>query len=65
MVPDALPVARTLNANDIVVDYRPEVGIRVAPHVYSTMEEVEATMAAIGEIVRTRAYAPPTDSVVT
>ena len=65
LVPDALPVARTLNANDIVVDYRPEVGIRVAPHAYNTIEEVEATMAAISEIVRTRAYAPPTDSVVT
>jgi kynureninase len=64
-VPDALAVARTLNARDIVVDYRPEVGIRVAPHVYSTLEEVESTMAAMAEIVRTRRNAPPTNSVVT
>ncbi len=64
-VPDALAVARTLNARDIVVDYRPEVGIRVAPHVYSTLAEVETTLGAIAEIVRTKAYSHPTDSVVT
>jgi kynureninase len=64
-VPDALAVARTLNARDIVVDYRPEVGIRIAPHVYNTPGEVENAMAAIDEIVRTKAFAPPTRSVVT
>ena len=64
-VPDARDVARTLNSRDIVVDYRPEVGIRLAPHVYNTLEEVETAMAAIDEIVRTKAYAPATASVVT
>jgi kynureninase len=64
-VPDPLAVARTLNASDIVVDYRPEVGIRIAPHVYNTVGEVETAMSALAEIVRTRRYAPPTDSVVT
>jgi kynureninase len=64
-VPDALAVARTLNARDIVVDYRPDVGIRVAPHVYNTADEVEKAMATIDEIVRTKRYSPPTDSIVT
>ena len=41
-VPDALAVARTLNARDFVVDYRPGAGIRVSPHVYNTAEEVDA-----------------------
>ena len=48
-------VARTLNAHDIVVDYRPGVGIRVAPHVYNTVGEVEAALGAMAEIVRTKA----------
>ena len=55
-VPDALDVARTLNANDVVVDYRPGVGIRVAPHVYSIAEDIERTVAAMADIVRTRRY---------
>ncbi len=65
-VPDARAVARTLNAHDIVVDYRPGVGIRLAPHVYNTAGEVAAAMAAMAEIVRTRNYVPEViPSVVT
>ena len=55
-VADALAVARTLNAHDVVVDYRPEVGIRVAPHVYNTVEEVDRAVDAMADIVRTRKY---------
>lgn len=57
-VPEGLAVARTLNAHDIVVDYRAGVGIRVAPHAYNTPDEVDAAMAALAEIVRTRDYVP-------
>ena len=65
-VPDGRDVARTLNANDIVVDFRPGVGIRLAPHVYNTAGEVEAAMTAMAEIVRTRDYVPDRNtSVVT
>ncbi len=63
-VPDARAVARTLNAHDIVVDYRPGVGIRLAPHVYNTTEEVEQAMTAMAEIVRTKDYVPETTPTV-
>ena len=63
-VPDGLAVARTLNAHDIVVDYRPGVGIRIAPHVYNTAGEVEAAMTAMAEIVRTKDYVPETTPTV-
>jgi kynureninase len=63
-VPDALEVARTLNARDIVVDYRPGVGIRLAPHVYNTPEEIDRTIDAIAEIVRTKDYAAVTRPTV-
>jgi kynureninase len=55
-VPDALLVSRTLKARDFVVDYRPPVGVRISPHFYNTMDEVERVMAEIASIVATRNY---------
>ena len=43
-----------LDARGIVVDHRPGAGIRVAPHFYSTEEEVDYTVAELGKILRTR-----------
>jgi kynureninase len=57
-VPDAALVARTLNARDFVVDHRPGVGIRLSPHFYNTMDEIDAMMREIDRIVRTRDFAP-------
>jgi kynureninase len=50
-VPHAYEVAQTLLARDILVDYRPEAGIRVAPHFYTTDDELESAVAAIDEIL--------------
>jgi kynureninase len=50
-VPHAREVARALLARDIIVDYRPGAGIRVAPHFYTRDEEVESAVAAIDEIL--------------
>ncbi len=55
-VPDALLVARTLNARDYVVDYRAGVGIRVSPHFYNTEAEIDQLITELARIVRTRAY---------
>src|SRR5690606_8933949 len=55
-VPEALAVARTLLARDIVIDYRPGAGIRVAPHFYTTDAEVETVVEAIDEILATGAW---------
>src|SRR5262245_9423796 len=64
---DALPVSRALKARDFVVDYRPGVGIRVSPHFYNTMEEIDQLMAEMASIVRRKAYdtGTPATSVVT
>jgi kynureninase len=56
-VPEALLVARTLNARDFVVDYRPGVGIRLSPHFYNTTDEVRAVVDEIAKIVERRDYA--------
>jgi kynureninase len=58
-VPDALEVSRTLKARDFVVDYRPPVGVRISPHFYNTMEEIERIMAEMASIVAKRDYATP------
>jgi kynureninase len=50
-VPHAYEVAQTLLARDILIDYRPEAGIRIAPHFYNTDDEVESALAAMDEIL--------------
>lgn len=52
-VPHAAEVARALIARDIVVDYRPGAGIRVAPHFYTTDDELAACIEAIDDILTT------------
>src|SRR5216684_1642511 len=55
-VPDARLVSRTLKARDFIVDYRPPVGVRISPHFYNTMEEVDRLMGEIASIVATKDY---------
>ena len=56
-VPDAPLVSRTLKARDFMVDYRPPVGIRISPHFYNTMDEIDRVMAEIASIAATKDYA--------
>ena len=56
-VPDALLVSRTLKAHNFIVDYRPPVGVRISPHFYNTMDEIDRVMAEMASIVATRDYA--------
>jgi len=50
-VPHAYEVSQALLARDVLVDYRPDAGIRVAPHFYTRDEEVDAALGAIDEIL--------------
>ncbi len=50
-VPHGYEVSQALLARDILVDYRPGAGIRLAPHFYTDDAELEAAVAAIDEIV--------------
>ena len=49
--PHDLEVSQALLARDIMIDYRPKAGIRIAPHFYNTEAEVRAALLAIGEIL--------------
>ena len=50
-VPHAREVAQALLARDVIVDYRPGAGIRVAPHFYTKDSEVDDVVGAIDEIL--------------
>jgi kynureninase len=49
-------VHRALDAHGIVCDYRPDAGIRLGPHFFTSDDELVATVEAITEIVETGAY---------
>ena len=55
-VPHGREVAQALLARDVIVDYRPGAGIRVAPHFYTTDAEVESVVGTIDEILATEAW---------
>lgn len=48
-VPNGKEVTQELGRREILVDYRPQAGIRIAPHFYTTDEEVEHTVRQIRE----------------
>ncbi|MBX3132081.1 MAG: aminotransferase class V-fold PLP-dependent enzyme [Gemmatimonadaceae bacterium] len=52
-VPHGAEVAQALLARDVVIDYRPGAGIRVAPHFYSSDDEVERVVGEIDDILAT------------
>ena len=52
-VPHAQEVSRDLLSRDILVDYRPNAGIRIAPHFYTSDDELVAAVDAIAESLDT------------
>ncbi len=56
-VPHGAEVTRELLRRDFLVDYRPGAGIRIAPHFYSTDEELDLTIREIRKIVDAREWA--------
>ena len=50
-VPHAYGVAQALLADGVIVDYRPNAGIRVAPHFYTSDDELEYAVSLIDDIL--------------
>jgi kynureninase len=50
-VPDAKTVANELIRRDVIIDYRPGAGIRMAPHFYNTEAEIDYAMKTLQELV--------------
>ena len=49
-VPNGQAVCDELIRRDVIVDYRPGAGIRIAPHFYNTEQEIDAAMATLCEL---------------
>ena len=54
--PHSAEVSRELLARDILVDWRPQAGIRLSPHFYNREDECDFALEQIEEILRTRAW---------
>jgi len=54
-VPGGEAVANELLRRNVIVDYRPGAGIRMAPHFYNTEEEVDGAMHTLVDVVAERA----------
>lgn len=50
-VPDAAAVCAALLASDVLLDHRPGVGLRLAPHFYTRDEELELVVRRVREAV--------------
>ena len=55
-VPHSYGVAQALLAENVIVDYRPNAGIRIAPHFYTSDDELERAVSMIDEILRTESW---------
>ena len=55
-VPDFPAVHRELTEREILCDFRPDAGIRLGPHFYTSDDELRFVIDQIGEIVETGAY---------
>jgi kynureninase len=53
-MPDAAEVCRELLQRDILVDYRPQAGVRMSPHFYTADDELQTAIAGVDEILRER-----------
>ncbi len=54
--PHSAEVCRELLARDILVDWRPNAGIRLSPHFYNREEECDSALEQMDQILRTRAW---------
>jgi kynureninase len=53
-MPNSKEVCEQLLKRDILVDWRPNAGVRFSPHFYNTDQELETGIAAVEEILHTR-----------
>ncbi len=55
-VPHAYGVAQALLKSGVIVDYRPNAGVRLGPHFYTADAELERAVDLIGDILRDGAW---------
>lgn len=51
-MPNSKEVCAELLRQDVLVDFRPNAGVRFSPHFYNTMEEIDRAILAVDEILK-------------
>lgn len=51
-VPNGAAITQQLIARGVIVDHRPDAGIRIAPHFYSTAEEIDEAVELLEELAQ-------------
>jgi kynureninase len=54
-VPNGAGVAQELIKRNVIIDHRPDAGIRIAPHFYSTDEEIDRAVETLEELTTMKA----------
>jgi kynureninase len=62
-VPDFPAVHRELAERQIICDFRPDAGIRLGPHFFTSDDELRHAIDQIGEILETGAHVRHRDAV--
>jgi len=57
-MPHSREVCQELLKRNILVDWRPQAGVRMSPHFYSTEAELETAIVAVEEILQEQAVSP-------
>jgi len=55
-VPDFEAVHRELGERDVICDFRPETGLRLGPHFFTTEDELRFAVEQIADILATGAH---------
>lgn len=56
-MPDSQAVSQELLRREILIDWRPQAGVRFSPHFYNKDEEIDDAITAVEEILKERAVA--------
>lgn len=56
-VPNGAAVTNAMIAREVIVDYRPGAGIRIAPHFYNTEAEIDHAVATLADCMEAEASA--------
>ena len=50
-VPNGEAVSKDLLRRNIIIDYRPDAGIRISPHFYNNEDDVDDAMKVLDEVI--------------
>ena len=56
-VPNGAQVTEELIRREVIVDYRPNAGVRIAPHFYNSEADIDRSIAVMDEVIEETVHA--------